>query len=64
MRFNDTMAIATKAKQLVDRHGERATIIAVGEASRMEMLGDAAGRTDWICVMICAQQMLLDRHGW
>jgi hypothetical protein len=58
------VAIATKARQLVDRHGERATAIAVGEASRMEILGDAAGRTDWLCVMISAQQILLNRHGW
>ena len=64
MQFDDSMAITTKAQQLVDRHGARATNIAVGEASRMEMRGDTAARTDWLCVMISAQQMLLDRHGW
>jgi hypothetical protein len=64
MRFSDSMAIATKAQQLVTVHGERATTIAVGEASRMEMLGDAEGRTGWLCVMISAQQMLLSQHGW
>ncbi len=64
MRFNDSMAIATKARQLVDRHGEQATTIAMGEASRMETLGDAEGRTDWLCVMISAQQMLVSQHGW
>lgn len=64
MRFNDSMAIARKARQLVDRHGEDATTIAVGEASRLETLGDTEGRTDWLCVMISAQRMLVEQHGW
>jgi hypothetical protein len=64
MHFDSTTTIAENARQLVDRHGDAAPDIAAGRASRMERLGDVQRRTDWLCVMISAQQMLVSRQGW
>ena len=56
--------IATTARHLVDRHGAQALDIAIEQASRMEKIGNAARRTDWLCIMISAHRLLVSRHGW
>ena len=64
MLYVSPMAIETTARRLVDQLGENAPDIAVKKAAQMEKVGNKTGRTDWLCIMISAQRMLLDRHGW
>jgi hypothetical protein len=64
MLYVSPMAIASTARKLVDQLGDDAPDLAIRKASQMERLGNKTGRTDWLCVMISAQRMLVDRHGW
>jgi hypothetical protein len=45
-------------------HGEEAPTVAARHASQMEKLGDVRRRTDWLCVMIKAQKLLVSERGW
>lgn len=61
---DDSVKIETTALQLIDRHGDKAPDVAIRKASRMERFGNTARRTEWLRVMISAQQMLVSRQGW
>jgi hypothetical protein len=61
---DDSAKIVETAQELIDQHGEKAPDVAIGQASRMEKSGNTARRTEWLRIMISAQQMLVSRQGW
>ena len=64
MRDTSTLSIAKVAHRLVGLHGEDAPTVAARHAAHMEKLGDRRRRTNWLCVMIRTQKLLLNEHGW
>lgn len=60
----DSREISRTARYLVSLHGQEAPTVAAGRAAQMEKRGDAGRRTDWLCIMIRAQTLLLDKYGW
>jgi hypothetical protein len=60
----DSQAISRRAHRLVSLHGLEAPTIAAKHAARMEKRGNAGGRTNWLCVMIRTQNLLLSKYGW
>jgi len=64
MLYFTPLATQSTARRLVDQFGAEAPDIAVKKASQMERIGNKTARSDWLRVMISAQQMLVERHGW
>ena len=64
LRDTSTLSISNAAHRLIGLHGEEAPTVAARHAAHMEKLGDARRRTNWLCVMIRAQKLLLDEIGW
>ena len=52
------------AQRLVGLHGADAPTVAARHAAHMQKCGDARRRTNWLCVMIRAQKLLLSERGW
>jgi hypothetical protein len=64
MRVTHSLSISEMANRLVGRHGDNAPAVAARHAAHMQQRGDARRRTNWLCVMIRTQKLLLDEHGW
>jgi hypothetical protein len=64
MKDRSSASISQAAHRLIIMHGEEAPTVAARHASQMEKLGDVRRRTDWLCVMIKAQKLLVSERGW
>jgi hypothetical protein len=64
MKDRSSAAISQAAHRLIVMHGEEAPTVAARHASHMEKLGDVRRRTNWLCIMIKAQKMLVSERGW
>lgn len=59
MRHGNTTEISKTAHRLLSLHGKDAPTVAAKNAADRERAGDVEGRTDWLCVMIRTQTLML-----